>query len=131
MGIEALSRGAEQVVFVESNPAAAALIQANLSHCRLEEAGCVRVMDALRYLENFRQSGQGAFDLIFCDPPYGRQDQGGLPALIARNDILKPGGILILEGMRSLELGECPAALTLFKTRVYGKTGVFYFKLET
>jgi 16S rRNA (guanine966-N2)-methyltransferase len=131
MGIEALSRGAAEVVFVEKNPKAAALIQANLNHCRLENMGRVRAADVFRYLEGFRQGEERGFDLIFCDPPYGRADQDVLTALIGQKNLLNPGGILVLEGMKSMELGGYGADLVLFKTRSYGKTGIFYFKRES
>ncbi|MDR1204764.1 MAG: 16S rRNA (guanine(966)-N(2))-methyltransferase RsmD [Peptococcaceae bacterium] len=128
MGIEALSRGAAEVVFVERNPEAAALIRSNLRHCRLEKMGQVRAADVFRYLEGFRQSGQKGFDLIFCDPPYGREDYGTLMALAGRGNLLNPGGIFVLEGLKSLEPDGYGEGLTLFKTRSYGKTGIFYFK---
>jgi 16S rRNA (guanine(966)-N(2))-methyltransferase RsmD len=128
MGIEALSRGASHVVFVERNPAAAALIQANLSHCLLEKQVQVLRTDVFRYLECFRQSGQGAFDLIFCDPPYGRDDPDVLLRLMEREELLNPGGIVVLEGTRSLGAEGRGGELDLFKSRVYGKTGIFYFK---
>jgi 16S rRNA (guanine(966)-N(2))-methyltransferase RsmD len=131
MGIEALSRGAAGAVFVERNPEAAALIQSNLKRCGLEEAGQVRAADAFRCLEGFRQSGQGGFDLIFCDPPYGCEDYGTLLALAGGHNVLNPGGILVLEGLESLEADGRGEGLTLFKTRSYGKTGIFYYKRES
>ena len=70
IGIEALSRGAREAVFVENNRRAADCIQENLKFTRLEEhASLIRadVTDALRRLE-----GKGVFDIIFMDPPYHR-----------------------------------------------------------
>lgn len=68
IGIEALSRGAKEAVFVEKNPKAAACIRQNLEFTRLADRGRVMetdVFSALNRLEN-----QGVFDYIFMDPPY-------------------------------------------------------------
>ena len=71
IGIEALSRGAKQAVFVEQNKKAVACIKENLTHTHLSDKAVVMskdVMTALRILEDKKQ----AFDYIFMDPPYGK-----------------------------------------------------------
>ena len=66
LGIEALSRGASEAVFVERDARAAATVRSNLSEVGLEAA--VHSRDALGFL---RDAGGGdPFDLVFCDPPY-------------------------------------------------------------
>jgi 16S rRNA (guanine966-N2)-methyltransferase len=78
VGIEALSRGADAAVFVDSAPAAAKIITENLRRTRLAKRGTVRrqaVLSALR-------SKLGQFDLVFLDPPY-RLPEGDLDALIS------------------------------------------------
>lgn len=71
IGIEALSRGAKEAVFVENNRKAANCIRDNLKFTRLEERALLMeedVMSALNFLED-----QGkTFDYIFMDPPYGK-----------------------------------------------------------
>lgn len=71
IGIEALSRGAAQAVFVEQNRKAVACIQENLIHTHLKDKSIVMakdVMTALRILEDKKW----IFDYIFMDPPYGK-----------------------------------------------------------
>ena len=71
IGIEALSRGAAEAVFVEQNRKAVACIEENLTHTHLREKAVViskDVMTSLRILEDKKQ----AFDYIFMDPPYGK-----------------------------------------------------------
>ena len=71
IGIEALSRGARQAVFVEQNKRAVACIKENLIHTHLEDRAVVMskdVLTALRVLEDKKQ----VFDYIFMDPPYGK-----------------------------------------------------------
>ena len=71
IGIEALSRGAKQAVFVEQNKKAVACIKENLMHTHLNDKAVVMskdVMTALRLLDDEKQT----FDYIFMDPPYGK-----------------------------------------------------------
>ncbi len=64
LGIEALSRGAASVEFVESDRRAVTAIQRNLAAVGV--SATVRTQDALRFLER----SEGPYDLVFCDPPY-------------------------------------------------------------
>ena len=70
MGIEALSRGAREAVFVEKNPAAARCIKRNLAFTRLEETGRLYTRDVMDFLQH--PGGEEPFDLIFLDPPYDK-----------------------------------------------------------
>lgn len=71
IGIEALSRGAEKAYFIEHNRAAAACIRENLSFTHLEKDGEVLALDVLAALA--RLEGQAPFQIIFMDPPYGKE----------------------------------------------------------
>lgn len=73
IGIEALSRGASACVFVENNKKAADCIRQNLSFTRLEPDAVVMECDALTALRRLEDSGEQPFDLIFMDPPYGKE----------------------------------------------------------
>lgn len=68
IGIEALSRGAGEAVFVEKNPKACACIRENLSFTKLADSGKLLNMDVLQALRSLE--GKGSFDIIFMDPPY-------------------------------------------------------------
>lgn len=68
IGIEALSRGAKQAVFVEQNPKAAEIVRDNLSATKLDRQAVVMNCDALTALK--RLEGKYRFDYIFMDPPY-------------------------------------------------------------
>ena len=69
IGIEALSRGARKAVFVEKNPKACACIRDNLAFTKLAPDGQVMNMDVLQALRSLE--GEGPFDCILMDPPYG------------------------------------------------------------
>ena len=73
IGIEALSRGAGQAVFVEQNEAAVQIVRENLKITKLEDRAVVMHSDALTALK--RLEGKYRFDIIFMDPPYDHEKQ--------------------------------------------------------
>jgi 16S rRNA (guanine(966)-N(2))-methyltransferase RsmD len=70
IGIEALSRGAGEAVFVENSPKAFACVKENLAFTKLSHRAQVFHTDALSALR--RMEGEKPFDIIFLDPPYGK-----------------------------------------------------------
>ena len=87
LGIEALSRGAAEAVFVEQNPRVAAVIRKNLEQLKLTEQGSVIVKN----VENCCFDNN--FDLILADPPYDKFDAKEVEKL---TKWVKPGGMLVL-----------------------------------
>lgn len=72
IGIEALSRGAMEAVFVENNRKAAACVVENLRTTHLEDKATVLNCDVLAALKQLEE-GQAPFDIIFMDPPYNKE----------------------------------------------------------
>jgi 16S rRNA (guanine966-N2)-methyltransferase len=98
VGIEALSRGAAWVTFVEQDPRAVALIEANVRRCQVRDGYTIERRNAL--VRPASLPG-GPFDIVFLDPPYA---QGSLePWLHLAATQLAPGGIVILEHASRLE----------------------------
>ena len=93
VGIEALSRGASHVTFVEMNPRAAALIEVNLALCGVRQGYTIQRGDVPAVLRRF--PGGTAFDLIFLDPPYDADTV--TQALEAAAPMLEAGGVVVLE----------------------------------
>lgn len=106
VGIEALSRGAGHVTFVETDPRAAALVEANLALCGVEGGYTIQRGDVASVLR--RLPAGAAFDLILLDPPY---DVDAVRALEAAASVLSPDGLVVLERATRRE-PEVPAALT-------------------
>ena len=73
IGIEALSRGAKKVYFVEENKKAVECIRQNLIHTKLEEDAVVMSQNVFLALEDSLFSKMASFDIIFMDPPYGKE----------------------------------------------------------
>jgi 16S rRNA (guanine(966)-N(2))-methyltransferase RsmD len=91
VGIEALSRGAAHVTFVERDPRAAALIETNLRHCGVADRYAII---RAGFAGNAREVG-GDFDVIFLDPPYGAEALSA--ALGAAEPLVTGEALLIVE----------------------------------
>ena len=105
VGIEALSRGAAHVTFIEKNRRAAALIEANLKACGVEEGYTIRCADVVAALNGLPAAD--AFDLILLDPPYDIENANA--ALDAAAGRLAPGGLVVLERATRREPAESVA----------------------
>jgi 16S rRNA (guanine966-N2)-methyltransferase len=107
VGLEAISRGAAHVTFVERDRKALALIEANLAACRVEQGYTIEGGDLVALLQ--RRRSDATFDLIFLDPPYDIAET--TPMLDAAARLLTPDGQLVVE--RATRRGlEIPASLT-------------------
>jgi 16S rRNA (guanine(966)-N(2))-methyltransferase RsmD len=116
LGIEALSRGAGEVSFVDSSSAAVAAVRRNLDALRVEAE--VRRQDALAYLRSASRDAR-QYDLVFLDPPYRHANALGPELSTALGPVLASGARVVAESDRRapLELG-----LTLLDERRYGDT---------
>ena len=92
VGIEALSRGAAAVTFVERDPRAVQLIASNLERCAVENR--YAIIRASFAGAAARLAGQ-TFDIVFVDPPYGMLDM--LSALETAASLVVPGGLVVVE----------------------------------
>lgn len=124
LGIECLSRGAAQAVFVDRRADAAGLIRENLRVTGLEDRARIVTGDAAEYLKGLREK----FDLVLLDPPYA----AGLlePALghLAAFDILAPHGIIMAEHPADRALPALAPPYRLHRTYRYGKIGLTVYR---
>jgi 16S rRNA (guanine966-N2)-methyltransferase len=120
LGIEALSRGAQFVDFVESNARARAAIATNLSRTGFEARGTIHAVTVDRAVSTFR----GPYDLILLDPPYSDPATCMVLEALGRFPILSPGAIVVFEHARSLVVPSSVGALQLSRTRHHGTTSV-------
>ena len=121
LGIEALSRGAESCVFVDSSRDAVRLVQQNLASCGLK--GEVLMTDAVGYLGRC-----GKFDLIFVDPPYDSGLYEKVLKTINKFDILTEGGIIVCESRRETVLPELTEPYHAHREYRYGKVKLTVYK---
>lgn len=95
VGIEALSRGAQVVVFVDEFYPAVKVIRANLAKCDAEEKGRIIHKEFNRAVIQLAKEGV-KFDLIFLDPPYKLLEERNPLKVIKKREILKEEGIVVL-----------------------------------
>ena len=128
LGMEAWSRGADSVTFVEQHPAVFKNLQQNIAALETGELGEVRCIksDAIRWLER----APGQFDLILADPPYDLPDAMRLTLEgIASHSVLTDDGTVVYE-LRSSGAVEIPAGWSVLRDKTYGKTRVMIMKLK-
>ena len=126
IGIEALSRGAGWVDFVERDRAMARAISENLANTQLSERGQVYVMDARKALDTLA----GPYDVIFIDPPYADESVDRVVDLIDEKGLCEDEGMVIVEHARRRPLGGRYGKLSLKKEKAYGDTMLSIFGLE-
>lgn len=111
VGLEALSRGAAHVLFVERDRRAVALIEANAAACDLQGGYTVACGD---FVAVAARQPPGGFDLIVLDPPY---EDGSRTALARAAPLLAPEGLLVLERATRLEPDVPPALVRVRDVR--------------
>jgi 16S rRNA (guanine(966)-N(2))-methyltransferase RsmD len=129
VGIEALSRGAYEVVFLDLEMPAIRIIRQNLQTTDLQEGATVLRTDAFGYIQNYRGE---PFDLIYIAPPqYKKMWQPPLQTIDKKPErFLDPDGMVIIQ-IDPKEFEELPLFnLELFQTRKYGKTMFGFYGLS-
>jgi 16S rRNA (guanine966-N2)-methyltransferase len=128
LGIEALSRGAASVLFVEEDRQSIAAIEKNLAKTKL--SGRVRQQDVFEFLG--RSSFAEKFRIIFADPPYEKTKSGErftetLLANAALAQLLEPGGVFVLE-KRPAERVPDTELWSVVRAKTYGATEVLFLR---
>lgn len=123
LGIEAFSRGAAHVTFVDRDPRALALIRTNLDRCGIKQ-GYAMMRGSVETVAKGEVSPQ--FDLILLDPPY---DEAGVPDLLARvGDRLAPAGLLVLEHARRRPAPEMAGPLVRTRVVTAGDSALAFYE---
>ena len=118
LGLESLSRGAAEAVFNDCSRESLTLLHKNLT--ALGERAAVYCLD---YRACLRQA-EGAFDLIFADPPYRYDCCAQICGLIAARGLLTPGGLLVYESERA---ETPPEGWQVVDRRAYGRAKIALF----
>lgn len=121
LGLEAMSRGAHSVVFVEWNPPAATILRDNVAKVGL--GGEVLALDVFDFLATVRDT----FDIAFVDPPYDLPLASVEEVLELLVDQLNPGGIVVLHRRVSGKEPQLPDGLSVAWAREYGDAHIWRF----
>ncbi len=126
VGIEALSRGAAVVTFVESDPKALQLMRKNLTTCQLLDQADVRAVLTQSFL---RQPDwwKGTYDILFADPPYADGEAVDLVLGSRKPGLLSQDALVIIEQSSRASLPASTDYATLIRRYAYGDTALFVY----
>jgi 16S rRNA (guanine(966)-N(2))-methyltransferase RsmD len=128
VGIEALSRGARMVYFVESSKAAAELIAGNLKSLEIASGFQIVKVDAGKALRQLAAAGSVA-DFVFLDPPYPMQDEYAKTlAALAESKLLRARSIVIAEHEKKFDPGDGFAELQRYRKLVQGEAALSFYR---
>ena len=128
VGIEALSRGARRVVFVESNRKAVNLIRTNLTALAVGDEAEVIGEEVASALPQLMKTGEG-FDIVFIDPPYALQGEYERALrLLGGSSLLKAGALVIAEHDKRFDPGDGQAPLKRFRRLEQGDSSLSFYR---
>jgi len=128
VGIEALSRGAKLVYFVESSPNVAELIRENLRLLNIQSGFQVIKMDAARALRTL-ETQEATADFLFLDPPYRMKEKySETLQYLGESKILRGTSVVVVEHERRFDPGEAFAALQRFRKLEQGDAALSFYR---
>lgn len=123
LGLEALSRGASHVTFVEKAKRSLVLSERNIRNLDCGPQSTLHQADVFWYLKNTRQS----FDLVFADPPYNLEFIGTIPERVFESSVLKENCYLVMEHSKGTAV-EVEASHYEMIRKQFGQTVVLILK---
>jgi len=130
IGIEAISRGAGQVVFVDQSRKAVRMIRENLRSLDITARYRILEMDIVKSL-GFCNAEGITFDVAFIDPPYDREGiYESVLAGVSANRLLEPEGLMILEHSKRYGMPDSAGILKRVRTLVQGDSALVFYKVE-
>ncbi|MBW8057885.1 MAG: 16S rRNA (guanine(966)-N(2))-methyltransferase RsmD [candidate division NC10 bacterium] len=125
VGIEALSRGGAEVVFLEQDPDCLRVLRENVEMAGFKQRRVVGG-DVLRVLPRLARQGEG-FDIIFLDPPYGTGLARRTLDVVASGDLLRPRGVVIIEHFTKEVLPQGIGSLWRTREKTHGQTMLSFY----
>jgi 16S rRNA (guanine966-N2)-methyltransferase len=119
LGLEALSRGLDRVIFVDRDAKAIQTIYENIEACKMEDKAEVYRNDAERAIKALIKR-EIRFDYIFLDPPYKKQQLLSLMQKISEHRLLNNEGYIVCEHSHDVELPDSVGEFTQYKHEKYG-----------
>jgi 16S rRNA (guanine966-N2)-methyltransferase len=132
VGIEALSRGAVETVFVENHAAAVKLIRENLASLKIDSGARVVASDAAQALTRLAAGPLHTFDFVFLDPPYAleREYETTLKSL-GSSRLISATSVVIAEHRKTCELAESFGALERYRILKQGDAALSFFRARS
>lgn len=129
IGIEALSRGAKYVVFIDANIKSIKVLKGNLDHLNIKDNVEVFHTDyttAISKLYKYKKQ----FDIIFIDPPYRVGTAESALEEIDKNSILSQSGVIIVEHDSKEDMPQSVGKLYLYRIKQYGNTALSFYSID-
>jgi len=116
LGLEALSRGARKCYFGDNGRDSIRLIYLNVAHCRAEADSRIIFGDYRNVLSQIKEK----IDIVFLDPPYGKNLWEDVLELLSDMKLLNEGGLAVLEHPKEIELPQALSGFRKIKEARYG-----------
>ena len=129
VGLEALSRGAREVVFVDRSPGACGIVRRNLDLLEFLDVGQVVQADFAEGIDRLQRRGR-KFDLAFVGPPYGKGLADLALHLLGAGRLLAEEAVVVSEVRTGMELDSSYSALQEIDRRTYGDNTLFFYRLS-
>lgn len=126
IGIEALSRGASWVDFVDQSPAACAVIRANLAHTKFDQAGRVHTMPVANYLAR----NEEPYDFVILDPPYADPAIVETLERLSSSRLVQSGTIVAIGHWPRIDLPERIGRLVRLRQRCHGDSCFSIYEID-
>jgi 16S rRNA (guanine(966)-N(2))-methyltransferase RsmD len=130
LGLEAISRGAQQVVFIEKNRPALNILERNISLCGFNSHATVLAVPVSRGLALLGEKGE-SFQVIFADPPYDRGWVEKTVQEIVDRRLLSREGMIVMEHAPSESPRGDQRGLIILRQKTYGDTTVSFLGFVT
>jgi len=130
LGIEALSRNASKVLFIDSSPQAIQLIEKNLERCGCLNSAMVVKRNLSKPFEMESLPMKGPFDLVFMDPPYRKGFIPSLLCTLSAKRSLSPWAKVVTESSNMDPLPDRAENLKQWVSRFYGETRITVYSFE-
>jgi len=130
LGLEALSRGASAALFVDNSLEAIRLIRKNVGRCGYEDKGILLKWNLRRGLPVKHRQMKGGIELVFMDPPYGKEFIPPLLEHLSTCGVLLSRSRVIAESLKTEEFADRVHQLCLVDTRLYGDTRITLYEYE-
>jgi 16S rRNA (guanine966-N2)-methyltransferase len=124
LGIEALSRGAEEVLFVESHPTSLEIIRKNLDKLKVTEPYYIQSKNVIQFLQ---KPPEKTFDIIFADPPFTKQMADEVMTAASQSSVFGKNTIMAIESAKKEKLEAEYGDLIRSDQRIFGDKILSFF----
>jgi 16S rRNA (guanine966-N2)-methyltransferase len=129
LGLEALSQGCAEVVFIERDPRALTVLRANCKGLGYMQRSRIIPKDALKALKILGDNRE-SFDIVFMDPPYGKGHEAPVLVALSSYGLLKRDGIIVVEHLSKDAQPDMIEGLLRYDYRKYGNTSISFYRRE-